>query len=73
MGKLNGIEVKDLKYKDIVIYLFVTEYPFRTLKELSFITGSNYSRLSESLKTLIEKQVILKTETYPAKYIKNDN
>ena len=73
MVKLNGLEINNkLKYKDIVICLFVFEYPYKTLRQLSFLTGINYSRLSESLKLLVDEGYLTKTETYPQTYMKND-
>jgi len=72
MEKLNGKDINKLSYKDVVVYLFVCEYELRTIKQLVFLTGSNYSRLSESLNRLVKLGKIIKTEDYPNKYMKND-
>jgi len=68
MVKLNGIDINNLSYKDIVVYMFIKEYPLNTSRDLSIIAGSNYGRLTESINILLELNLILKTETYPARY-----
>ena len=72
MAKLNGKIIKNLSYKDIVIMIFILEYPLKTAKELSYISGCNYARLTESIKKLLKEKKIIKTETYPVKYMINE-
>jgi len=72
MVKLRNKNINNLSYKDIVIYMFIIEYPFKTSRELSFITGCNYTRLTESINKLLKEEKIIKTETYPSKYMINE-
>jgi len=71
MATLKGVNFKDLSYKDIVIYMFVEEYTLRNARQLSTIADCNYSRLTQSLNLLIEKGLVIKTETYPSQYMIN--
>jgi len=72
MREIKAYTNKELSYKDIVIMLFIDEYPLKTAKELSLIINCNYARLTESLNSLLLVELIIKTEDYPPRYIKNE-
>lgn len=62
------LKEKKISYKDISIYYWISIYNLKTAKELSYLTGSNYSRLTESLNNLLKWDLIIKTKDYPTKY-----
>ena len=67
------IKSNDLSHKDIIVYLLIEKFELRTVKELSRLSDCNYSRLTESIRTLLKLELIEKTKEYPARFIINDN
>ena len=61
-------KIKGLTYKDVVILMFIKEYPLKTLRELSIIIGCDYSSLTQSVKKLLDKNHIIKTNSNPNRY-----
>lgn len=72
MENLDNPKFKGLTYKDQVIYVLISQYQFRTAKELSVLMSCNYGRLTQSLNTLLDRELIKKTVDYPPKYMTND-
>jgi len=68
MGKLTEHHIKGLSYKDVVILVFIEQYPSKTTRELKRIIGCDYSSLTQSIKKLLLKGRIIKNNTYPISF-----
>lgn len=68
----NLVKQKKITDKDVTIYMFIELYPLKTARDLSIISGKNYSRLTESINRLLQFNLIMETNERPKKYIKNE-
>ena len=66
------IKKNEITYKDAVIYYFIENNPNKTALQISKLLDCNYSRLTESLKVLIELKLIVKTLEKPVRFMINE-
>lgn len=66
------IKQKKITDKDLTVLVFIELYPLKNARDISTITGKNYSRLTESLNRLERYNLILSTNERPKKYMKNE-
>lgn len=65
---IKHLNKKNISNKDVVIYLYIERYPYKTAQQISNILGCDYSRVFETLHKLLQLDLINKTPEKPSRY-----